>query len=466
MFHTNIVKGTCITMLPSPPTTSPTGISGLNIFYPDYGQPSWNEGFCINTHPAPSGRPTYATMLDCCKSAYGGQVSGKCISMLPSPPTTSPTGVGGLDIFYPDYGQPSWNEGFCINTHPAPSGRPTYATMLDCCKSAYGGQISGKCISMLPSPPTTSPTGVGGLDIFYPDYGQPSWSEGFCINTHPAPSGRPTYATMLDCCKSVYAGQISGKCISMLPSPPTMSPTDGGELDIYYPDYGQPSWSEGFCINTRPLPSGRPTYATMLDCCKSDYAGQISGICLSMLPFPPTTSPTYSEALPSSPTLSPSGGSTINSLNSGGLQDSYPNYDQASSLAIPLSSDGLHDYYQNYDLESSLALNSGSDGLEVYYPNYDQMSLSEGSCINTPPLPPGRPSHGTKQACCEAHYGDQASDTCMCDAEGICYSCRCGSQAERDAAGCPDLICPYKLFLGKGRTRGIERRKKTLEPTY
>lgn len=191
-----------------------------------------------------------------------------------------------------------------------------------------------------------------------------------------------------------------------------------------------------------------------------------TGICLSMLPFPPTTSPTYSEALPSSPTLSPSGGSTINSLNSGGLQDSYPNYDQASSLAIPLSSDGLHDYYQNYDLESSLALNSGSDGLEVYYPNYDQMSLSEGSCINTPPLPPGRPSHGTKQACCEAHYGDQASDTCMCDAEGICYSCRCGSQAERDAAGCPDLICPYKLFLGKGRTRGIERRKKTLEPTY
>ena len=70
----------------------------------------------------------------------------------------------------------------------------------------------------------------------------------------------------------------AGKCISMLPSPPTMSPTETGGLDVYYPDYtNQPSWAEGFCINTRPMPSGRPTFDTMLACCIGAYGGQMSG---------------------------------------------------------------------------------------------------------------------------------------------------------------------------------------------
>ena len=163
----------------------------------------------------------------------------------------------------------------------------------------------------------------------------------------------------------------------MLPSPPTTSPTDVGELDVYYPDYGQPSWPEGFCINTRPLPSGRSTYLTMLDCCKGAYGGQQSGVCLSQLPSPPTVSPT-----------------------------------DAAETGV----------------------------LDVYYANYDQAPWPEGLCINTRPLPSGRPSHSTKQACCQAHYGGQMSETCMCDAVGVCYSCTCGSQAERDTANCP-LTC-------------------------
>lgn len=225
----------------------------------------------------------------------------------------------------------------------------------------------------------------------------------------------------------------------MLPSPPTSSPTELGGLDIYYPDYSQ-SWSEGFCVNYRPVPSGRPTYDTMLACCKAEYPSQPSGVCLALLPSPPT--------------LSPSRGSTINSLNSGGLHNSYPNYDQASSLAIPLSSDGLNNYYQNYDPTLG---HLDLSGLDVYYPNYDQASLSEGLCINTAPLPSGRPSYGTKQACCQAHYGNQTNDTCMCDAIGVCYSCKCGSQAERDASGC-NLTCPYRLFVRKERIGREDRR--------
>ena len=74
----------------------------------------------------------------------------------------------------------------------------------------------------------------------------------------------------------------------MIPSPPEISapwladisdssPTvDTGALEVYYPDYKQ-AWTEGLCINTGPLPSGRPTYATMADCCKGAYGGQVSG---------------------------------------------------------------------------------------------------------------------------------------------------------------------------------------------
>ena len=120
-----------------------------------------------------------------------------------------------------------------------------------------------------------SPTVSGGLDVFYPDYSQ-EWSSGLCINTRPLPSGRPNYSTMLDCCKGAYRGQTSGYCLGQLPSPPTMSPTVSGGLDVFYPDYSQ-QWAGGLCVNTRPLPSGRPNYSTMLACCKGAYAGQMSG---------------------------------------------------------------------------------------------------------------------------------------------------------------------------------------------
>ena len=69
----------------------------------------------------------------------------------------SPYNTGGLDVYYPNYNL-KWNEGHCINTRQGiilnkdgtPRDRPSYSSMLECCKNAYAGQMSGKCISMLP----------------------------------------------------------------------------------------------------------------------------------------------------------------------------------------------------------------------------------------------------------------------------------------------------------------------------
>eukprot|EP00584_Thalassiosira_punctigera_P000720 CAMPEP_0172530044 /NCGR_PEP_ID=MMETSP1067-20121228/3914_1 /TAXON_ID=265564 ORGANISM="Thalassiosira punctigera, Strain Tpunct2005C2" /NCGR_SAMPLE_ID=MMETSP1067 /ASSEMBLY_ACC=CAM_ASM_000444 /LENGTH=100 /DNA_ID=CAMNT_0013314187 /DNA_START=720 /DNA_END=1022 /DNA_ORIENTATION=+ len=67
-------------------------------------------------------------MIACCNGAYGGQVSGKCLAALPSPPATSSTSAGGfLEVYYPDY-DTVWRSATCINDQPLPSGRPTYSS--------------------------------------------------------------------------------------------------------------------------------------------------------------------------------------------------------------------------------------------------------------------------------------------------------------------------------------------------
>jgi len=290
-------SGYCLSQLPAPPTTSPTTEGNLlAVWYPDYDT-DWAAAGCKNNGPVPNGRPTYASELACCKGAYAGQMSGKCLSQLPSPPTTSPTAEGGADFFYPDY-ETTWSDAGCKNDLPlpfTPGGRPTYPSLLECCKGAYGGQMSGTCLSQLESPPTSSPTPEGGAEFYYPNY--VGWTDGYCSNTLPLPfsaGGRPTYDTMLECCKGAYGGQVSGKCLSMLDSPPTTSPTSAGGLDVWYPDYTK-QYAVGECINNRPLPSGRGTYATQVACCKGSYGAQSSGYCLSQLASPPTTSPTMEE---------------------------------------------------------------------------------------------------------------------------------------------------------------------------
>jgi hypothetical protein len=382
------VSGSCIAALPNPPTTAPTNTAaptptaaptkaGEGTYYPDYTL-AWPAGKCIATLPVPSGRPTYSTMLACCKGAYGGQTSGVCIAALPSPPTTAPTNTAaptptaaptkpGEGTYYPDYTL-AWPSGKCIATLPVPSGRPTYSSMLACCKAAYGGQTSGACIAALPSPPTTAPTNTAaptptaaptkpGEGTYYPDYSL-AWPSGKCIATLPVPSGRPTYSSMLACCKAAYGGQTSGACIAALPSPPTTAPTNtaaptptaaptkAGE-GTYYPDYSL-AWASGKCINTLPVPSGRPTYTTMLACCKGAYGGQTSNFCISSLPNPPTAAPT--------PTPAPTN--------------------------------------------------------TVWYPDYS-LAWTAGKCITTLPVPSGRPTYASKAACCSAAYAGQSSGTCL-----------------------------------------------------
>ena len=134
----------------------------------------WTSGHCRYTVDCDS--PSYSTELACCKNAYAGQMLGYCISMLPTPPTARPTEtgkslnrlvllillqyyylrqlnyscgqqmfyhfIGGPNTYYADY-TTAWDQAYCINTRPIPSGRPTYIGMLACCKAAYSGQISG-----------------------------------------------------------------------------------------------------------------------------------------------------------------------------------------------------------------------------------------------------------------------------------------------------------------------------------
>jgi hypothetical protein len=327
-------------------------------WHPQYSQ-GWAAGYCRLTQDCNS--PGYSSELACCKGAYAGQTSGNCLRQLPSPPTTSPTKSGGLDVYYPQYDIP-WSDAFCTNAGPMPNGRPTYTTMLACCKGAYAGQMSGKCLASLPSPPTGSPTNSAHTgDFWYPDY-DTQWSDAGCSNKLPLPynnkNDRPSYRTQLACCKGAYGGQTSGTCIAQLPSPPTTTPTGSGGYPFYYPDYDM-SWSDAVCKNERPLPfttGGRPTYSSMLACCKGAYAGQSSGACLASLPNPPTQTPT------------------------------------------------------------------SAGGLKVWYPDYT--TWSGGKCINERPLPSGRLSFSTKKSCCAASYGDQNSHVCMCDVDP-CYVCDC-----------------------------------------
>ena len=140
-------------------------------WYPSGNAGNWGNGFCkFERQCGGNFGGGYSDNLTCCKGAFGGQTSGECLSRLAAPPTTSPTLSGGLAGFwYPDY-DTAWPEAGCKNELPLPyanaNDRPQYDTQLACCKAAYGGQTSGKCLSQLASPPTTSPTMAGGMAGF------------------------------------------------------------------------------------------------------------------------------------------------------------------------------------------------------------------------------------------------------------------------------------------------------------
>ena len=142
----------------TPIIAAATGTGGTK-WYADYGT-AWPTAGCKSESPYPIYASTlYDTQLDCCKAAYAGQSSGACLKGLASPPTSSPTVPGdfGTD-WYADYAT-SWSIAGCKNTLPRPNyAIQLYKTQLECCKAAYGGQTSEKCVQSLPSPPTKSPS--------------------------------------------------------------------------------------------------------------------------------------------------------------------------------------------------------------------------------------------------------------------------------------------------------------------
>ena len=207
-------------MLPNPPTSSPTQTGGVtNFWYPDYDT-AWSIAGCSNKFPLPyprkADRPNYSTQLACCKGAYGGQVSGACISQLPNPPTQSPTGQGG--VWYPSFqiDGVGWQQGVCSTKRPVPNNvGPTYSTELACCKGAYPGQMTGACIANLPNPPTTSPTTLSGAD-WYPIFNiaGTAWADGTCDNSRPVPNNvGPTFSSEKACCAGSYFSQTSKACL-------------------------------------------------------------------------------------------------------------------------------------------------------------------------------------------------------------------------------------------------------------
>jgi hypothetical protein len=206
--------------LPNAPTTAPSPDGGYEIWYADYAD--WSEGKCINKHPAPIGRKTYDTQLECCKGQYPSQTSGACLAALPNAPTTAPSPDGGYEIWYANH-DVDWANGYCINKHPAPNGRVVYDSELECCQKAYDGQASGACLQELPSPPTASP--VGNDALFFPIF--TNWETGHCDNdpTKITPGTNYFYEDKMECCDKWFKDQSSKFCIKFDPTYGTLSPT-------------------------------------------------------------------------------------------------------------------------------------------------------------------------------------------------------------------------------------------------
>jgi hypothetical protein len=180
---------------------------------------------CINTAPAPNGRTVYESQLECCLNAYDGQSTGACLNSLPDGerPTSSPTPIGGPDAWYANYDL-GWTQGTCINTAPAPNGRTTYSTQLECCLKNYDGQPSGACLGDLPNPPTASP--IGSDAPFFPIWS--TFETGHCDNDPTKlATGSNTYfyTTQAECCETWFKGQASGACLGFDPTYGSRSPT-------------------------------------------------------------------------------------------------------------------------------------------------------------------------------------------------------------------------------------------------
>ena len=67
----------------------------------------------------------------------------------------------------------------------------------------------------------------GATPVWHPVYAA-GWAGGHCAFVVDCDS--PGYPSELACCRAAYAGQVSDACLMHLPSPPTSSPTETGEV--------------------------------------------------------------------------------------------------------------------------------------------------------------------------------------------------------------------------------------------
>ena len=124
-------------------------------FFVDWSTTNWATGTC--SRGAQCFYNNYPTVEACCANNFPNQPGAACYIAAGRAPTDSPTSVaelgtgstGTAGFFYPDC-DTAWSEATCLNTLPLPymfeGDRPTYPTMLACCKGAYGGQMSGEFI--------------------------------------------------------------------------------------------------------------------------------------------------------------------------------------------------------------------------------------------------------------------------------------------------------------------------------
>lgn len=211
-----------------------------------------------------------------------------------------------VDVYYPDY-TPVWDEGRCINTHSLPAGRPTYSTLVACCKAIYSLQpsgerpllpltlsimsncelipnivwnnyillIAGKCLSGLTSPPSMGRTDTVTADVTTSLTEIPNPPT---MSSTDTSGDAPTFLSELPNPVTMSPAYNSGDDPTLTEPPNHLatSPSDIRLLDVYYADFA-PIWNEGRCINARPLPVGRLTYSTLIACCKAVYSNQVPG---------------------------------------------------------------------------------------------------------------------------------------------------------------------------------------------
>ena len=151
------------------------------------------------------------------------------------------------------------------------------------------------------------------------------------------------------------------------------------ELDKWYPDYNG-NWALGKCINVAPLPGGRPTYDTGVECCEKAYGGQASGACLSSVP----------QAFSSVGDLpfAPLSGSSGESFSSGKW---YPDYNSQFALGKCISKspipNGIQSYYSGFDCCNHAYANQASgaclESLPRLYPTLKDQSPEFRALFNS-----------------------------------------------------------------------------------